>query len=465
MAHLIGTELVDRFTVLDDEGVYVTGETFTADQVRDPANDVFDYTVTELGSGLYEVRFDLDLAGVYYLRLVTDTLVPAQVYEFQVQTDDPEVGSTVTHYFTVRDDDGVYHPGSSVTVVDAYDPSGMVFVPIIDDLGSGLYRVTWDTDSEGIYTLRLSADLTDVGDEAQIFEFETRVLPSAQDDETPFSSVVGSTLDDLVQRVARACRDLLSTTASEDSDSGTWHDDLELVARSPKALKGASLFVKTAAAAENIGREVRVRDSVDGALVLSPALPADVRRGDRAYLTNLESSGFVRRSYVESLNDHIADIFPNCLRPASWTFTTVFDGAAPYLVPPEEFTHLTTVGYPASQWSPSEDFIPQFGINDYSAGWYWDEAQGRIVIQGGYVGAVSGMYLTIRGFGRWGALESDSDVTGIDSQWLVQQTAGDMILSLRDARRQSEAAMHINRADGYLPKAITNLPPNTIRIR
>ena len=75
------------------------------------------------------------------------------------------------------------------------------------------------------------------------------------------------------------------------------------------------------------------------------------------------------------------------------------------------------------------------------------------------------MPLTIRGFGRWAALEDGSDVTGIDRQWLVEMTAGLMIQSLRDARRLSEAAMHVNRADGYLPKAITQLPANTIKIR
>src|SRR5688572_10277660 len=163
MAHLIGTEHVDRFTVLDSEGALVTGETFTADAVYGPDGALFDWAVTELGDGLYEVRYELDLAGTYYLRLVTVTTTPFQVYESEVRTDDLEIGDTARHYFTIRDDDGNYYGGSVVTVDAAYDPDGAVFAPIIDDLGNGLYRVTWETTVEGVYTLRLRATLTDVG--------------------------------------------------------------------------------------------------------------------------------------------------------------------------------------------------------------------------------------------------------------------------------------------------------------
>ena len=124
MAHLIGTQGIDRFTVVDPEGNLIEGETFTADAVYGPDDGIFEYTVTELGAGLYQVTWDLDLAGTYYLRVVTDTLDPFQVYEFEVRTDELEVGDTALHYFTLRDDDGNYYGGSTVTVSAAYDPDG-----------------------------------------------------------------------------------------------------------------------------------------------------------------------------------------------------------------------------------------------------------------------------------------------------------------------------------------------------
>lgn len=467
MAHLIGEEQIDRFTVIDPEGTLITGETFTADAVYAPDGGLFEYTVTELGSGLYQVTYVQALAGPYYLRLVTNTLTPFQVYEFENDTDALEEGDTATHYFTLRDDDGAYYGGSVVTVSAAYDPSGNVFAPIIDDLGNGLYRVQWETTTHGVYTLRLNATLTDVGDEDQIFEFEDRVLPSTQDEETPFTSVVGSTLDDLVRDVALACRDYLDTEAGVDTDNATWHDDLALAARSPKGFKGASLFIISAASSENIGREVRIRDSVEGAMTVTPVLPAVIRRGDIAYLTNLESSGFTRQTYVNQINARIWGSFPNCLRPAVWIYREdnggLFDWQYPYLTPPEQFTHLYAVGYPIDAWGPGELSIPMTDEN--RAGWYWDGANDRIVLQGGYANEAHGREVQIRGFGRWGRLENNSDVTGVDHQWLVEMTSGLMIQSLRDARRLSEAAMHVNRADGYLPKAITQVPAGTIRIR
>ena len=63
MAHLIGTTHVDRFTLLDSSGDPILGETFTADQVRDPQDDLFAWEASELGNGLYEVRFEIDYAG------------------------------------------------------------------------------------------------------------------------------------------------------------------------------------------------------------------------------------------------------------------------------------------------------------------------------------------------------------------------------------------------------------------
>lgn len=465
MAHLIGTTHVDRFTLIDDLGAPITGEVFVADVARDPQGDSFAWEVIELGSGLYEVRFDLASAGLYYLRLLTTLTSPLQIHEISLLSDDYEAGDTATHYLTVRDDDGNLYNGAIFTVLDSYDPAGEPFVPDVANLDAGLYRVTWTTAAAGLYTVRLSADLSAIDDDNQLFELESQVLPSTQDAETPFASVLGTSLDDLVRDTAVACRDYLDTKASIDSTDGqTWHDDLALAARSPKSFKGASLFVTKSASAENIGREVRIRDSVEGGLTLTPSLPAVVRREDEGYLTNLDSNGFPRQTYVNQINARIWGSFPNTLRPAVWTFRDpLFSAESPYLVPPPEFTHLSDVAYPAGVWTPTETSIPMTDVN--RAGWYWDQANDRIVIQGGYATEGSGREIRIRGFGRWPKLTSNAEQTGIDAQWLVEMTAGMMIQSLRDAKRLSEAAMHTNRADGYLLKAITQLPANTIRIR
>ena len=463
MAHLIGTTYTDRFTLIDSEGAYVEGETFTADQSFDPAGASFDWEITELGDGLYELTYTLALAGTYYLRLVTETLSPFQVYESSVVTDELEAGATATHYFTVRDAAGDFYGGSPIAVDATYDPAGDIIVPIITDLENGLYRVTWPLPDPGTYTVRLIASLPDTGDEDQVFEFESRVLEATEDEVNPFAAVTGATLDDLIRSVARKCRDYLETKATENaSDGSAWIERRRLGARSPKALKGSELFVTSAAISDNTGYAVGVLDSVSGALTLDPALPAASRANDTGYIVNLASEGFHRDTYKQVIVDTIGDAFPNMLQPASWTFTDSFDGDYPYLTPPDAFTHIYDLIIPSEGWYGGETHIPQ-GTPE-RPGWYWDGS--RIVIAGEcYREFASGTYLTILGYGAWPDLVNDTDKTGIDRQWLTEQAAGMLILSLRDPKRQAEAAMHLNRADGYLPKAITMVAPNTIRIR
>jgi hypothetical protein len=468
MSHLIGTDHVDRFTILDAEGDPVLGATFAADQNRGPDGNTFPWGSTELGSGLYEVRWEVDQSGVYYLRLVTQGGIPnpPQVFEFQLTTDDPEIGATVTHYFTILDDDGDYAVGVPVSVSLAIDPNAIAFAPIIEDLGDGLYQATWVGGSLGVYTLRLLADLSVLGDDPQYFEFETRIAPGTIDADSPFSSVVGPSLDEIVRGVAVACRDYYRVRATDDApDGSTWPDITRLTGRSPKTFKGSSLFVTNAVIDDNIGSEVVVRDSVDGALVLTPSLPGPVRRGDEAYMTNLESAGFARDIYVEEINSRVRAIFPNAVRPAAWTFPDAFNADVPYVTPPEDFTHVYGVSYP-SWWGAEATpyFVPHTEYKD-GDGWWWDKGHDRLVLNGGYAISASGAALTILGFGRWGALTDPDDVTGVDYEWLVHMAAGMMILSLRDARRQAEAAMHFNRADALRVKVSTPFPPNTIRIR
>lgn len=463
MTHLIGSTWVDRFSVIDSEGQQVTGLTFTDDQNFDPDGGVFEYTVTELGGGLYQVRFDLALAGTYYLRLVTEGLDPFQVFEFEIVTDGPEVDGPFIRYFTIRDDAGNYYGGSTLTVVDAYDPEGNLFVPIFEDLGNGLYSVTWDVPIEGVYTLRVEADLSDVGDEPQLFEFELRVEAAVVDGPSPFVAVTGNTLDDIVRAVAVDCKDYLAIRATSDSDRDTWPDNLRTAARPPKAFKGAHLFVLNATVDENVGQEARVTDSVSGALQLTPPLPGNIRRGDRGYLVNLESNGFDRDAYIERINTSLRGIFPNSLAPMLWTFTDRFDATTPHLRPPAEFTHISSVSFPNQGYEPNDTYVPLSDPN--REGWWWDAGLDAFVLGGGYRSWANDLFITIRGWGRWPELINGTDRTGCDFEWLVQDTAANLIWSLRDPKRQSEAANRQNRADVLRDKAATELPPNTIQIR
>ena len=456
MSHRIGTDAIDRFTLLDAEGEPILLETFTADA----AYGVTTWEVSELGAGMYQLTVPITASGAYYLRLLGETFF--QVHEFSLLADDIETGESITEYFTILDVDGLYVEGAVITVDAAYDPGAGEFAPIISEIGNGLYSATWSADSAGVYTLRLLATLPDP-DEPQRFEFEHYVAAPVAE-VSPFTAPIGTTLDDLVRGVAMACKDYHDVEATDDApDGSSWPDYEELAGKPAKTFKGANLFVLAAADTANVGRSVRTVDSVEGTLLLARPLPGAVRVGDTGYLTDLESSGFSRRAYIRSINSTIKSAFPFALRDANWTMTSVLDGAAPWLSVPEELTHISMVSFPLySDAAPTIIPFTEYGDGD---GWTWDAANDRLQINSPYRDAAHNAYLSIRGYGRWPDLVDGSDVTGVDYEWIVHQTAGMLILSLRDPRRQSEAAMHFNRADALRLKASTAVIPNTIQIR
>jgi hypothetical protein len=464
MSHLLGSTYTDRFTVLSAEGVPITGATFTADQLVAPDQASFGYTVTELSLGMYQVSWTLAQTGTYYLRLVTGSVpgFPFQSFEFEVTTDDPEAGEGITHYFTVLDDDGLYLSASTVTVDLALDPVGLSFVPLVEALGLGLYRVTWPSVTAGVYTLRLSADRSASGDEPSRFEFEDQVLVPVVTP-SPLITSVGASLDDLVRAVALLCRDIIYTRATSDGPDGkTWPDRQALAAKPAKTFKGANLFIYQASPDTNVGVEAMIADSVDRALVLEESLPGLPRRGDLGYIVNLESNGQLRQTYIAAINNEIANAWPIHLVPAEATTTVPFDPDQPWLLPPPEFTHLYSVSYPTPGGAPYQTFIP--GDDKDRAGWWWDTGGKRIVIGGGYREAARDTNITIRGYGAAPRLERDEAQTSVPRKWLTEMVAGDLIISTRDPRRIAEGQNHINRADAWLPELTTMVEPGTVKI-
>lgn len=469
MTHLLGQTYRSRWTTLDSEGDPVTGMTFTVDQAWAPDLSHFTPTIVELGTGgMYEISWLIDQEGTYYARVWCDNVpgIPLSVYEFEEATDRWQVGDLITHYFTLLDDDGAFYGGSTITIEQTYDPIGTSFALDILDLLNGLYRVRWTPSRVGAYSARVSAERSRTGDEPVRFSFED--LAFLENEPSPLEPIYGDTLDDLVRATALLCGDLLDTVASRDvGNPSVWVDDLTLAATSPKSVKGSSLYVYAATDDRNIGRESRVEDSNSGGLSLAMPLASSPAVGDRAYLTNLESRGFPRQRYVNCINDRIRDSFPLFLLPATWTFgvddSVSFNPNTPYLTPPADFTHIYSVDYPTQGYAPYETDIPMG--SDVVAGWWWDDAEERIVIGGVYRSLASSLPVRIRGYKRHPILTHPSDQCAVDRKWVTEMSAGTLIISLRDQRRLPEGQNHINRADSWMSGMSTNVMPGTVRIR
>jgi hypothetical protein len=455
---IAGADYVDYFTLVDSEGTPITGETFTADKNIGPGDTTIDFTITEVGGGVYRMGWIL-VEGNSYLRIVTDTADPRQIYEFEVHTGAYDVGDTITDHFTLLDLEGNYIGGEAFTGDTVIGPNDEAFAYDIVDLGDGLYRVQWEADAIGVYFLKLS---TTTFVQQQVFEFEEFVLAAFIDLPSPLEPVTGSSLDELVRAVAVQCGDYLRTRATQTSlQADTWTDELNCAVRSPKYFQGASFFCTNAAIADNIGIERRVRDSFDNGVYVTPALPGTPVAGDSGYFTNLNSQGFTRDTYVEQINSAIASIFPEHLVPAAWEFPDVFDGTVGYVEPPIEFTHLYAVQYPYS------GCLIDVPFNQYpdQPGWWWDAARQRLWLGGEYLRSANGAAITIFGFGRDQPLVESTDMTSVSHEWIVESCAAVLIMSLHDARRMAEAMAHKNNADALRLKTATTTPPNTLRIR
>jgi hypothetical protein len=78
---LVGQTIHDYFTAKDSDGDNLTGVIFDAGSTEDPLGDSFSLVVTEIGDGVYRVSFTPDRAGIWYYRIDSTNITPAQSWE------------------------------------------------------------------------------------------------------------------------------------------------------------------------------------------------------------------------------------------------------------------------------------------------------------------------------------------------------------------------------------------------
>jgi hypothetical protein len=376
------------------------------------------------------------------------------------------VGEEIQDYLTVVDND-LPVEGATITVLQAISPTG-TFTPVVEEVGDGVYRVTFTPSVEGQHYYLVSANATPTQYFDAYFDVENEAL-----DIRPVSVVglvgdYGTTLYELVRMCALELSDHRELHASVPgaADGTTFVDEVRLSAIPAKGYKGASFVIAGPNVSDNFWIERRVDSSSEDttSLTIRPALPAQVQLGDVAWLTNIRSCGAHISTYIEHINMAINRAFPQHLQELASTLADPFDMTDPYITVADDLTHVYRVEYEDASGDVWE--IPLASQNRRGlSGWYFDDTTKSLFVSSNYAGMAHGTTVRVLGYGKGGILTDPGDMTGCDANWIVERVASSVIRSTGDQKRLAEASMHTNESKEAMVANITNVQPGTIRIR
>ena len=375
------------------------------------------------------------------------------------------VGETIRDSFSLVSTSNVPITGATFVVELNLDPDGAANAVTITEKGAGVYEVSFPVAKTGQHVIQVASVTVPV----QRFLIEEYVYPASP---TPGPitgpDASGATLNDLIRVVAIRLGDHQELTATSNGalNGSTFVDTLNLAAIQANAFKGAELYMTTVGNAANLGKSVRVLTSspVDGTLALTPSLPAQVVTGDVAELVNLEGKGYTRQRIRNALNAAIQSAGTGTLVPISQIVLDPYSAQQTYLDIPPAFTHLYRVEHETSPDVWAE--VPQSYANNVGhTGWSVDQATGSLYISGYERNWANGHTVRLYGYGRPSTLTAGTDVTILDQEWLVSTACHYLTLSRGDPRTMQVASMFKNEADLLRAKIMTQMEPNTVRVR
>lgn len=448
--------LTKRFSFVGGDGSPLLGESFSVIGY-DPSGALLAPSVpVELGNGVYEFSVPTTIAdpiGSYYLQVTSSTL-PVQVKEHEwivkpLGTPDRwRPGDTVMDAITVIDVNSVPVLGDTFTIV-AYNTVGkQVTVSPPTEVGNGMYRVAVKTsrfDPPGNYYVQLTSNSLPT----QTYEVEFVIGQ-------PVYLTGGTTLRELRRSVMSRFGDIVSLTATQDSDTYSIIDEDNIVGE-PGRYAGREILFATGM---NAGQRRYVNGSSrDTASVrFGRPLPYPVAIGDEADMTNAHSIGLSYQAIEAAIN---------------WAINTSRSRA------------LVPITYRVEEWDGTAIPIPveAVGVNDVYAidahgeqrhirrsnsrpnGWFIDKPTRTIVVNGHERDGAKGMTIVVNAYSLPSMLVDDDDVTHIDFEWLVDTATAHLCLDTLLSRQASgdwgsKGMLYQQRADQRVTRLTPNIGPN-----
>lgn len=450
-----GDTLVSRFSLIDPSGAPILGESVSV-VGYDPAGAALSPSVSELGSGVYQVSVATSVSdpiGSYYVQAKSTTL-PIQTKEFEwvvkpLGTPDRwRPGDTLMDAVTVIDPSGAPVLGDTFTVT-AFGPTGSpLTVPAPTELGNGVYRVAIRTsrfDASGTYYIKLVSNSLPL----QVYEVE---FVTGQ----PANLTGGTTLRTLRRRVMAMFGDIVSCQATQNSNSSTFIDEDNLAGEAGR-YAGREIMIMTGL---NAGHKRYITGSsrTTSGVTLNRPLPYPMAVGDEADVTNAYGIGITFQAVDSAINYAIDTARTRSHSPINFRISR-WDGAAIPL--PAEAIGVNDVYAVDTDGKPHHIRRSHNRVN----GWKIDAPSRTIVISGVEACDVLGYDIVVDARVLPSLLVDDDDVTMLRQEWLVLTATAHLCLDTLLSKQASgewgsKGLMYQQRADRMVTMLTPNIGPN-----
>lgn len=261
--------------------------------------------------------------------------------------------------------------------------------------------------------------------------------------------------------------DLRLLTATATGTTTTLIDTVNLWGE-PGHYAGRLAYVASGTVA-NLGQTRLVNGSSQSAMSLTfaAALPAATQAGDEVELVNTFGMGWTFEDVHHAINASIAEARDYGLVPLTEDSTDAFDQAGTREVPlPETWTHIERVQY----LDPSTDHVVNIRrANVHGAnGWAVDHANRSVLISGEQAYRADTAVIRLHGYGQPEPLETDSDETSLDPEWLMLKVCSRMLLNVVRSRSaadtQGQGLYYADKADKLRARLTPLLGPSATRI-
>lgn len=248
----------------------------------------------------------------------------------------------------------------------------------------------------------------------------------------------------LRQKVGRLTSEMILCTATSAGTTTTFIDAVKLVQENNTLIGREALILSGAGSNPGSIRRVAGNSKASASVTLSPALTDATSANDQMELWNELDVGSCLDEVHDLLNYFIVAVAQAESKEVVATPAT-FDRASPELAIDPSWERFSGADYQDRDgiWHA----LPDYGIE-------LDRARRVVILRDTLARLAHGLSVRLRGLDAAAELTSDDDATTVDPEWLVMQTAGQLLVahSLRQVggnvqAMQSLGNFYLSRAD------------------
>ncbi len=271
----------------------------------------------------------------------------------------------------------------------------------------------------------------------------------------------GTTRAELRRIIANQLGDFYPVVVTQAGTTNNMFDNYNLAGETNK-FKGMQLLI-TGGTYANIGQitTVALSDEVSRSISFEPPLPAATQAGDTAELYNFKSRGSTIQQYNQAINTAIMQAREqHAVIPYTHTVTGSFVRTNPYIEIPAYFTHIAAVDALDARGATVRLKAGDTMVDRFSR---------SIEVHRRGVNSLHGLSVRLRGYVSPNLLNSDTDRTNLDAEWLLNEVKAQLLerrMAAGEPVGQQDRLFLQERNEASAKRAVilTRVAPNTIRL-